>query len=46
MKQAEFNSLMDNYREKNESTILPIAQSLYLVVTFIGVVYLIVKLTM
>ena len=45
MKQAEFNILMDNYREENESTILPLAQSLYLVAIFIGVVYLIIKLT-
>ena len=43
MKQAEFNSLMNNYREKNESIILPLAQSLYLVAIFIGVAFLIIK---
>jgi hypothetical protein len=45
MKQAEFDILMNNYRDENESTILPFAQSLYLVATFIGVAYLIVKVT-
>jgi len=45
MKQEEFNILMDNYREENESTILPFAQSLYLVAIFIGVAYLIIKVT-
>ena len=45
MKQEEFNILMDNYREENESILLPFAQSLYLVATFIGVAYLIIKVT-
>jgi len=45
MKQAEFNILMNNYRDENESTILPLAQSLYLVSIFIGVIFLIIKLT-
>ena len=45
MKQEEFDILMNNYRDENESVILPFAQSLYLVGIFIGVVYLIIKLT-
>ena len=43
MKQEEFNALMNNYRAENESTILPLAQSLYLVVIFIGVAILIME---
>jgi hypothetical protein len=45
MSQKEFDTLMNNYRDKNESIIYPLAQSLYLVATFIGVAYLIIKVT-
>lgn len=41
MKQDEFNSLMENYRIEHESSILNYARDLYMVVTFLGVAYLI-----
>ncbi len=41
MKQDEFNSLMENYRTEHESTILDYTRDLYMVVTFLGVAYLI-----
>ena len=41
MKQYEFDSLMENYRNTHESSILTYARDLYMVVTFLGVAYLI-----
>jgi len=41
MKQEEFNKLMRTYRETHESIILPIARDLYMIVTLLGVAYLI-----
>ena len=43
MKQVEFNKLMETYREKSESSILEHARDLYMVVTLLGVAYLIIE---
>tara|TARA_R110002012_G_scaffold75971_1_gene191827 strand:+ start:10706 stop:10957 length:252 start_codon:yes stop_codon:yes gene_type:complete len=41
MEQAEFDKLMETYQETHGSSILSFARDLYMVVTFIGVAYLI-----
>jgi len=46
MKQEEFNALMDNYKAENESTILVVAQNIYLVAIFVGVAFLIMERTL
>ena len=43
MKQEEFNKLMETYRETHESSILSFARDLYMVVTLLGVAYLIIE---
>jgi len=43
MKQEEFNKLMETYQETHESSILSFARDLYMVITIIGVAYLIIK---
>jgi hypothetical protein len=43
MKQEEFNNLMEEYERTHESRILQFARDLYMVGTFIGVAYLIIK---
>ena len=42
MKQAEFDKLMEKYEETHESSLLNFARDLYMVVTFLGVAYLII----
>ena len=43
MKQAEFDKLMEKYEEKHGSSLLDYARDLYMVVTFLGVAYLIIE---
>ena len=43
MKQEEFNKLMETYRKEHESGILIFARDLYMVVTLLGVAYLIIE---
>ena len=42
-KQEEFNNLMETYWETHESGILIFARDLYMVVTLLGVAYLIIE---
>ena len=41
MKQEQFDNLMETYRKTHESSILTYARDLYMVVTFLGVAYLV-----
>ena len=41
MKQEQFDKLMETYRETHESSLLTYARDLYMVVTFLGVAYLV-----
>ena len=43
MRQEEFDTLINNYRDKIESGILIFARDLYMVVTFLGVAILIIE---
>ena len=43
MRQEEFDTLINNYRDKNESVILEYARDLYMVATFIGVAILTIE---
>ena len=41
MKQEQFDKLMETYRNTHESSLLTYARDLYMVVTFLGVAYLV-----
>ena len=41
MKQKEFDRLMEGYKRTHESSLLTYARDLYMVVTFLGVAYLV-----
>ena len=43
MRQEEFDTLLNNYRDKNESGVLIFARDLYRVVTLLGVAILIIE---
>ena len=43
MKQEEFDNLMETYIATHESGVLHFARDLYMVVTFIGVAYLVIE---
>ena len=43
MKQEQFDKLMETYRKTHESSILSFARDLYMVVTLLGVAYLIIE---
>ena len=43
MKQEQFDKLMETYRNTHESSLLTYARDLYMVVTFLGVAYLVFK---
>lgn len=41
MKQEQFDKLMETYQKTHESSLLTYARDLYMVVTFLGVAYLV-----
>ena len=41
MKQKEFDRLMEGYKRTHESSLLEYTRDLYMVVTFLGVAYLV-----